>query len=216
MQNGIRHSEIFFHSFPVPGEALPRHGLENQVEYPLRLQRPFVGHSSATIESPSRRRARPHSSFLRKQSLPLRRQGNLAIRSSLPFVVTPAPFVVSLSNRVPLHAVPGGCFAPPSPEPCSLPGGCSAVVSRGIRLLSAPRGSNPPSRNNLQPATLSQRPEQKLESKLRPNPTRNNRGTTSNLFRRSTASPQARKARKKLAKTKRIDSNRHPRWQPRP
>ena len=47
------------------------------------------------------------------------------------------------------------CFAPPLRSPCFLSGGCSEVVSLGICLIAAPRGSNPPLRFNLQPATRS-------------------------------------------------------------
>ena len=56
------------------------------------------------------------------------------------------------------RALPGGCSARPLQRPKSYLQnalGCSAVVSRGICFLSAPRDSNPPSRYNLQAATLS-------------------------------------------------------------
>ena len=68
----------------------------------------------------------------------------------------------------------------------------------------------------LKPALVEQPPTcdpstvatQKLNSKLRPTPTRNNRESTSNLFRPSVDRPQAREARKKRAKTIQLDSNR--------
>ena len=50
-------------------------------------------------------------------------------------------------------AVPGGCFICPSERPGAYLRralGCFPVVSRGIRFVAAPRGSNPRSRNNLQ------------------------------------------------------------------
>ena len=52
----------------------------------------------------------------------------------------------------------GGCFIHPHRGPCSLSGGCSPVVSSGIRVISAPRGSNPPSRNNPQAGLPRRRP----------------------------------------------------------
>ena len=45
-------------------------------------------------------------------------------------------------------------FRAPPPRPISLSGGCSPVASRGICLVAAPRGSNPPSRFDLQAAPL--------------------------------------------------------------
>ena len=57
--------------------------------------------------------------------------------------------------------VPGGCFTPPflAPFPyLQIPAGCSPVVSRPIRLLSAPSGSNPRPRYNPQAAPPLARP----------------------------------------------------------
>ena len=47
---------IFLQSTPTPGRGLSRHGVENEIDSPPRLQRPFDGPSSATIDSRSRRR----------------------------------------------------------------------------------------------------------------------------------------------------------------
>ena len=126
-------------------------------------------------------------------------------RTRPPTVVVPAKAGTSLSRP---RVVPGGCFTPLSFGPCSLSGGCSAVVSRGARFVAAPRGSNPASRNNPQPATPSPTVGRKNESKLHPTPTRNNRDSTSKLFRRSAAGPQARDGREKTRGTERIDSSR--------
>ena len=48
--------------------------------------------------------------------------------------------------------LPGGCFIHPLRGAFSLSGGCSEVVSRGIRFVAASRGSNPRSRFNPQAA----------------------------------------------------------------
>ena len=111
------------------------------------------------------------------------------------------------SSPRPLSPVPGRCSAPPSSDLTPLSGGCPAVVSRGIRLVPATRGSNPRLRNNPQPATPSRWPDEKTTPKLRPIPSRINRESTSNLFRPSAPRPQAREGREKTRETERIDSN---------
>ena len=121
------------------------------------------------------------------------------------------PNVVGLRGWPPegagLALLPGGCFTSPLRGPCSLSGGCSPVVSRGICLVAAQLDSDPRSRNNLQAATPSPMATQKDNSKLRPSPSRSNLDSTSKLFRRSAARPQARQGRKKRANTIQCNSN---------
>ena len=75
-------------------------------------------------------------------------------------------WVQSLPRRRP-GARPA-CFAHPLRGAFSLSGGCSPVVSRGIRSVAAPRGSIPQSRVNPQaaPSCCPQNP--RFKSKLRP------------------------------------------------
>ena len=75
-----------------------------------------------------------------------------------------------------LRTLPGGCFARPLRGPLSLSGGCSSVVSRGTRFVAAPRGSNPPSRNNPQAGLSPRWPDEKTS----PTWPRSTRGTTAN------------------------------------
>ena len=128
--------------------------------------------------------------------------------------ITPCPHTARArppsSSPRPLSPLPGRCSAPLSSGPnraCAGPLGCSAVVSIGTRFLSAPRGSNPPSRNNLQPAPPSPMAVRSDESKLVLRKPRFNRDSTSKLFRRPAASPQARTGREKTRGTKRNESN---------
>ena len=77
----------------------------------------------------------------------------------------------------------GGCFTRPLPSAVSLSGGCSQVVSRGIRLIPAPRGSNLRSRVNPQAATHCWPPNRGFNPKLRPALSRVNLHSTSKLHR---------------------------------
>ena len=125
------------------------------------------------------------SSFLRRQSLPLRRQGNLA-----PALI---PLMPSLSDYHPRSAEgpltlrlskgePGEeagrvcpiCDSFHTPHSAAhfpylrLPAIRFAHLLRGVRLLSAPGDSNPPPRNKPQAGAPLRRPFEPNESKLPP------------------------------------------------
>ena len=112
-----------------------------------------------------------------------------------------------------LAAVPGGCFIHPFPPPgpyLRRALGGSAVVSRRIRVIAAPRSSNPRSRFNLKAATRSRR--QNRDSNL--SCAESCRDSTSIQPQSCTARfpaperrSQARESRKKTRRTKRFESN---------
>ena len=123
--------------------TMPRNGVGRVATPPRAAIRPYPPTPPTPYPTPMPTRTRPPAIVLPAEA------GTSTPRASNSRC-SPTPQGVGAG----LALLPGGCFAHPLPSAFSLSGGCFQVVSSGIRLVAAPRGSNPPSRFNPQAAPL--------------------------------------------------------------
>ena len=120
-----------------------------------------------------------------------------------------------LGRRCRLALLPGGCFIRPFQRPrpyLRRALGCFPVVWSGIRVVAAPRGSNPPSRFNPQAALRVPAAKTAVRIQAAPIPVCDSAADSTSKLHRAflgpgDAHPQVRQAGEKTRGTKRFESN---------